>query len=114
MRILPPAGHAIGRRAFLSGLMALGGLRVLRGQAGSGACALQNSPEPWSRFRGPNGAGLATGSGYPIEFGPTRNVIWKRPFPMGKSSPVLTADRIVLTADTENRLQRSEERRVGK
>ena len=106
MRILRPAGQgAIGRRAFFSSLVAFGGLRVLHGQASLGACALQNSPEPWSRFRGPNASGLATGSGYPIEFGPTKNVIWKRPFPMGKSSPVLTADRIVLTANVDNRLQ---------
>ena len=93
MRILRPAGQAIGRRAFLSSLVAVGGLRVLQGQASPGACAPQNSPEPWSRFRGPNASGIARGSGYPIEFGPTKNVMWKRPFPMGKSSPVLTAVR---------------------
>jgi outer membrane protein assembly factor BamB len=106
MRILRPAEQSvIGRRAFLSSLAALGSLRVLKGQASLGACAPQNSPEPWSRFRGPNASGIARGSGYPIEFGPTKNVMWKRPFPMGKSSPVLTADRIVLTADVDNRLQ---------
>src|SRR5688572_26959284 len=106
MKILRPAEHAvIGRRAFLSSLAAFGSLEVLRGQASLGGCAVPNSSEPWSRFRGPNASGLGAGSGYPIEFGPTKNVVWKRPFPMGKSSPVLTADRILLTADADNRLQ---------
>src|SRR4029434_9166664 len=116
MRILRPAGQgAIGRRAFLSSLVAVGGLRVLHGQASLGACVLQNPPTPGALLRGPTASGLATGSGYPIEFGPSKNVIWKRPFPMGKSSPVLTADRIILTADTDNRLQLiSVDRATGK
>jgi uncharacterized protein YbjT (DUF2867 family) len=31
--------------------------------------ALPRSPEPWSRFRGPNGSGMGRGTGYPVEFG---------------------------------------------
>lgn len=100
-----------GRRAFLSSLAMLGSLRALRGQVSPsadstmGGCAVSPSREPWSRFRGPNGSGIGTGSGYPIEFGPRKNLVWKRSFPMGKSSPVLTVDRILLTADADNRLQ---------
>ncbi len=60
--------------------------------------------ETWSRFRGPNGSGRVTGSGYPVEFGRGRNMVWRRPFPPGKSSPVLTADRLYLTAADNNRL----------
>ena len=36
-------------------------------------------PEPWSRFRGPNGTGVSSSTGLPAEFGPTKNVIWKAP-----------------------------------
>jgi hypothetical protein len=60
--------------------------------------------EGWSRFRGPNGSGIGVGGGYPIEFGPRKNVIWERSFPPGRSSPVLTTDRIFLTADTVDKL----------
>ena len=52
----------------------------------------------WSRFRGPNGSGVSDTVGLPVEFGPANNVIWKTPLPPGHSSPVLTEDRIFLTA----------------
>jgi outer membrane protein assembly factor BamB len=61
--------------------------------------------EPWSRFRGPNASGIGEGTDYPVEFGPTRNVIWRRPFPPGKSSPVLTKGRILLTAELNDLLK---------
>lgn len=61
------------------------------------ACGL--GAEEWSRFRGPTGAGIAEGSGYPAEFGEGRNVVWTRAIPAGKSSPVLTADSVFLTAE---------------
>ena len=101
---------ACGRRDFLSSLAALGGVtllhsRVLPAASTVDRCAVPASSEPWSRFRGPNGSGIVTGTGYPVEFGPTKNVVWKRSFPAGKSSPVLTKDRILLTADEGNKLQ---------
>ena len=43
----------------------------------------------WSRFRGPNGTGIADTSGLPSEFGPAKNVMWKAAVPSGHSSPVL-------------------------
>jgi len=52
----------------------------------------------WSQFRGPNGSGLSNEKGLPTEFGPTQNVIWKTALPPGHSSPVLTNQRIFLTA----------------
>ncbi|MFQ5633042.1 MAG: PQQ-binding-like beta-propeller repeat protein, partial [bacterium] len=52
----------------------------------------------WSRFRGPNGSGLAEATGLPVEFGPEKNVVWKTSLPAGHSSPILAEDRIVLTA----------------
>ena len=54
--------------------------------------------DDWSRFRGPNGSGVATDARLPIEFGPERNVVWKTSLPFGHSSPVLSADRIYVTA----------------
>jgi outer membrane protein assembly factor BamB len=54
--------------------------------------------EDWPQFRGPNGSGVSASTGVPVEFGPGKNVVWKTPLPPGHSSPVLTADRIFLTA----------------
>ncbi len=58
----------------------------------------------WSRFRGPNGSGIGDGDNLPVELGPDRNVIWKTAVPEGYSSPVLTPDRIFLTAFEDDRL----------
>ena len=52
----------------------------------------------WSRFRGPNGRGVVEASNLPAEFGPDRNVIWKTALPPGHSSPILSDDKIFLTA----------------
>jgi outer membrane protein assembly factor BamB len=51
----------------------------------------------WSRFRGPNGTGIANTTGLPNEFGPDKNVVWKVPVPAGHSSPVLTPTHIFMT-----------------
>ena len=52
----------------------------------------------WPQFRGPNGSGVGQTTGLPTEFGPEKNVIWKKTIPTGHSSPVLIQDRIFLTA----------------
>ena len=54
--------------------------------------------EDWTQFRGPNGTGVSETNGLPTEFGPDKNVIWKTPLPPGHSSPVLTRNRIFVTA----------------
>jgi outer membrane protein assembly factor BamB len=60
--------------------------------------ALLGASDPdWSRFRGPNGTGIAKVSGLPTEFGPSKNVVWKTATPAGHSSPVLTPTRIFMT-----------------
>ncbi len=70
-------------------------------------------PEEWSQFRGPNGSGVSATTGLPDEFGPGKNVVWKTALPPGHSSPVLTRDRIFVTAyekskqQTANRKQQS-------
>jgi outer membrane protein assembly factor BamB len=53
----------------------------------------------WPGFRGQNGAGVDAGSkGLPAEIAPDKNVIWKAALPGGSSSPVLTRDRLYITA----------------
>src|SRR5215831_11477560 len=58
----------------------------------------KKTPSEWSQFRGPNGTGVAETTGLPVEFGPKTNVVWKTELPPGHSSPVLTRDRIFVTA----------------
>jgi len=60
--------------------------------------------EDWTQFRGPNGSGVSASKGLPVEFGPNKNVIWKAPLPPGHSSPVLTRDRIFVTAHNNYKL----------
>jgi outer membrane protein assembly factor BamB len=61
------------------------------------------SAEDWPQFRGPNGNGVSASTGVPEEFGPNKNVIWKTELPPGHSSPVLTHDRIFVTAHTKEK-----------
>ncbi len=60
--------------------------------------------DEWSQFRGPNGTGVSATKGLPFEFGPQKNVIWKAALPPGHSSPVLTRDRIFVTAHDKEKL----------
>jgi outer membrane protein assembly factor BamB len=55
----------------------------------------------WTRFRGPNGTGVAPDRGYPATLGP-QTLLWRRSMPPGKSSPILTASAIFLTAERKN------------
>jgi len=51
--------------------------------------------ENWPRFRGPDGAGVASAKGLPIEWSDTDNVTWKVPMPgKGASSPIIYGDKI--------------------
>jgi outer membrane protein assembly factor BamB len=60
--------------------------------------ALTASGADWPGFRGHNASGVSEATGLPVEFGPGKNVVWKTPLPPGHSSPVLSGDRIYLTA----------------
>src|SRR5688572_16462266 len=66
--------------------------------------ALCLSGADWPNFRGHNSAGVSDSKDLPVEFGPSKNVIWKTPLPAGHSSPVIIGDRIWLTAYDENKL----------
>ena len=55
--------------------------------------------EDWPEFRGPTGQGHAIGQKPPLEWGPTKNVVWKVAIPgAGWSSPVIASGRVYLTA----------------
>ena len=58
----------------------------------------------WRQFRGPNGTGVAEGFALPAEFSSTKNLVWKIQVPFARSSPVVTADRIFLTASESDKL----------
>lgn len=60
--------------------------------------------EDWSRFRGPNGSGISKDSGFPTEFGPGKNMVWRSSVRLGKSSPVLTEKHLFLTAYADDQL----------
>lgn len=77
------------------GVMALALLLTLVAQPGTAA--------DWSRFRGPNGAGVAEVDSLPAKFG-KRATIWRTEVPYGRSSPVLAGDSIFLSAADEKGL----------
>lgn len=52
----------------------------------------------WSRFRGPNGTGVAPAHDLPTELGRTKNVVWSVKIPAGHSSPIVSNGRVFLTA----------------
>ena len=58
----------------------------------------------WSRFRGPNGAGVSEEAPLPDRIAPDADAAWVTDLPAGKSSPALTADRIFLTAHEDEKL----------
>lgn len=58
----------------------------------------------WPQFRGPNGAGVDSSAGYPVEFSSTNNVAWKTTIPYGQSSPVVVGARLYATASEGERL----------
>jgi outer membrane protein assembly factor BamB len=61
------------------------------------AAAAVPADAQWPQFRGPNGAGVGASGGYPVEFSPTTNVVWKAAVPFGQSSPVVTSSRLFVT-----------------
>lgn len=54
----------------------------------------------WSRFRGPNGAGVVSGAGpTPVTWSPTENIQWKIELPgPGSSSPIIVGDKVFVTS----------------
>jgi outer membrane protein assembly factor BamB len=71
------------------------------------------SAEDWPQFRGPNGSGVSVSTGLPEVFGPEKNVVWKTPLPPGHSSPVLTRDRVFVTAYVKEKAINSQPSAAG-
>ena len=66
------------------------------------AAAAPLCAEDWPRFRGPTGQGISHETGVPSEWSATSNIAWKTPIPgEGWSSPVVSGDRVFLTAATD-------------
>lgn len=79
------------------------------------SCACVAIASDWTRFRGPNGTGVAEEGPLPVVFGPGTNVAWASDLPPGKSSPVVTESRIFLTAhEGEALLTIALDRRTGR
>ena len=51
----------------------------------------------WPRFRGPNGSGVSSDRGLPVEIGRDRNVLWIAKTPKGNSSPIVVQGRVWMT-----------------
>ncbi len=68
------------------------------------AAAVFAAEEDWNRFRGPNGSGVSASTGIPTEFGPSKNIVWRTEIPFGRSSPILTKERIFVTATDKDKL----------
>lgn len=66
------------------------------------ACAA--SAGEWLQFRGPNASGLGVAGAPPALLDLETNLLWKTPLPPGHSSPIVTSERIFLTAVDEGRL----------
>jgi outer membrane protein assembly factor BamB len=58
----------------------------------------------WLQFRGPNGTGVAEDRTLPAEFGLKKNLVWKISVPFARSSPVVTTNRVFLTASEGDKL----------
>jgi len=72
--------------------------RALAAAAMTALIASSTMAEDWTRFRGPNGSGVAESIGLPVEFGPDTNLEWAVEVEFARSSPVLAGDRIFLTS----------------
>lgn len=71
--------------------------------------------DQWLQFRGPNGSGVAENAKPPAEFGADKNLAWKTAVPFARSSPVVTADRVFLTAsEGEKLITLALDRKTGK
>lgn len=64
--------------------------------------SITTNAENWTRFRGPNGQGISSESGLPVEWSSEDNVAWKTKIPGSAwSSPIAYDDHLFLTTATE-------------
>ncbi|TWT96738.1 outer membrane biogenesis protein BamB [Botrimarina colliarenosi] len=63
----------------------------------------------WTRFRGPNGAGVSLDEAPPVEWSDTKNLAWKVDLPgPGSSCPIVVGDKLFVTCWTGYGLSREE------
>jgi outer membrane protein assembly factor BamB len=95
----------ISRRTLLAAFPALLlASRRLAGQdPGVGMLAVEGEgARYWTRWRGPSGQGIATGTGYADAWSATENVAWRVAVPgAGNSSPIVWRDRVFLTTASD-------------
>lgn len=71
-------------------------------------------PDDWTRFRGPNGAGVAEEYPLPAQFDRTTNLVWRAELPSGHSSPVLSNEHVFVTgSDAVELITTALDRRTG-
>ena len=76
---------------------------------------LAASAADWPQFRGVNAKGLSDDKNLPIDFGPSKNVVWKTAVPRGHSSAVFAGNRIYMTAEEGEKIFTiALDRRTGK
>ncbi|MEM6706543.1 MAG: PQQ-binding-like beta-propeller repeat protein [Acidobacteriota bacterium] len=65
------------------------------------ALATSATASDWSRFRGPDGSGVAEGEPIPMEWSTSSNLLWRIELPgKGVSSPIVHGDRLYVTTYT--------------
>lgn len=68
------------------------------------------SQADWTRFRGPNGSGIAPDAHPPLQWSDSQNLCWKTQLPgAGTSSPIVVGERVLVTCysyDAKQALQR--------
>ncbi len=78
------------------------------------ALSVYSAAADWPQWRGPQ-SGVSNATGLPGRMSPTENVLWKTTIPPGHSTPILSADRIFITAiDGEKLFVISLDRTSGK
>ena len=72
-------------------------------------CHFSLPANDWPSWRGPNGDGkLAEAEGYPVDWSPDNNLLWKVPLPSpGNSSPIVIGDKLFLTLASDQGQNRS-------
>ena len=69
--------------------------------------AVPSVADDWTRFRGPNGTGVAPAD-TPTEVSATKNLLWKAELPgVGHSSPIVVGDRVFLQSSATDGSKRT-------
>lgn len=99
-----PKSHSVITTPLVIALIFLFVASAVQAQKKSAQPSNATASDQWLQFRGPNGSGVAEGSTPPAEFGPNKNLAWKTAVPFARSSPVVTANRVFLTASEGDKL----------